>query len=115
MGVPWTPNAPQFPESWSESGQPVVIRTQQEVGPPKVRRRSTSVFRTVQLTFVGTHDQWLALQNFYEIDLQGGVLFHNFLHPYDLQTYEFRFTEPPQVSNINALGTQVSCVWERLI
>lgn len=113
MGIAWPAGAPQFPETWNEANQPVTVRSSVDVGPPKVRRRYTSPLISIKTTFVGTHAQWLALLDFFNVDLQGGVLFHDFLDPFSGQVKEFRFVNPPTVNNISALGVQISCDWER--
>ena len=114
MAVPWPAGAPQFAEGWQEKNNPNTIRTPMDVGPPKVRRRATRLTRQISVTFIGTHAQWLAVKDFFNLDCQEGVQFHTFLHPYEGTTQEFRFMEAPAVANISALGTTITCVWEQL-
>lgn len=112
--VPWPAGAPQFAESWQEMDDPLTIRTDMDVGPPKVRRRATRNTRRVTVGFIGTHAQWLALLSFFRIECQNGVEFHTFRHPYEGTVQQFRFVEAPQSTNLSALGVTMSCVWEQL-
>lgn len=114
MAIAWPSGAPQFAESWQEQDQPVTVRTEMDVGPPKVRRRYTRTMRLMNVGFVGTHEQWNALKEFYEIDCQGGVEFHTFRHPYENTLQDFRFREAPSSTNMSALGVTINCVWEQL-
>lgn len=114
MSVPWPTGAPQFAESWQEKGNPNTVRTSMDIGPPKVRRRATRITRQITVSFTGTHDQWLAIRTFFNLDCQEGVEFHTFLHPYEGTVQAFRFMEAPQVTNVSSLGTTVTCVWEQI-
>ncbi len=114
MAVAWPPGAPQFAERWEEQDDPLTVRTNMDVGPPKVRRRSTRNTRQIQVTFIGTHAQWLILKDFHRVSCQGGVEFHTFLHPYENTVQNFRFVNAPSISNIGPLGITMNCVWEQL-
>lgn len=114
MGIPWPAGAPQFAESWEEQNQPLTIRTNMDVGPPKVRRRATRSFRSVTVSFTCRHDQWRVLKDFFQVDCQSGVQFHEFLHPFEGTVQEFRFIEAPQVVSVISFGVTVNCQWEQL-
>ncbi len=114
MGIAWPINVPQFAESWNETDQPVTVRTNMDVGPPKVRRRYTGPIANIKVQFVGLHQDWVNLKAFFDVDLQGGVLFHTFYNPILGMNQDFRFITPPALTNISALGVQIDCEWERL-
>lgn len=110
----WPASLPDCAESWQEFDLPVTVRTQMDVGPPKVRRRFTRTLRNARVQFTMDHAQAMALRDFFEVDLQGGVLEHSFRHPFRGAVESFRFIEAPQLANVGALAVQVSCNWEQL-
>jgi hypothetical protein len=110
----WPAGLPDCAQSWEEKDIPVTVRTQMEVGPPKVRRRFTRTMRAVQVGFTMDHAQAMALRDFFEIDLQGGVLEHSFRHPFRGDVESFRFVEAPTITAEGALACVVSCSWEQL-
>lgn len=111
--VEWPALAPQFAESWQQQNKPVTIRSEMEVGPPKVRRRYTNPIREFGVQMIGTHAQGMEVQEFFEITTQGGVLWHNFRHPFTNVVEQFRFVEAPSIQNLGALGTTISMKWEQ--
>lgn len=114
MATPWPATLPDCAETWEEQAVPVTVRTAMDVGPPKVRRRYTRTMRNVRVGFTMTHEQAMALRDYFELDLQGGVLEHEFRHPFLDEVQDFRFTEPPAINNMGALACSVSCSWEQL-
>lgn len=112
--IPWPVALPSCAESWQEIDVPVTVRTQMDVGPPKVRRRFTRTMRGVQVRFTMDHAQAMALRDFFELDLQGGVLEHTFRHPFSGDVESFRFTEAPTIASEGALACAISCNWEQL-
>jgi len=114
MAIAWPVELPDCAQTWEEQAVPVTVRTQMDTGQPKVRRRFTHTMRSMRVTFVLTHEQAMALRDFFEIDLQGGVQEHTFRHPFRDVVESFRFVEPPTISNVDALACSVACAWEQL-
>jgi hypothetical protein len=114
MSALWPATLPDCAQSWEETDVPVTIRTGMELGPPKVRRRYTRTMRNVRVGFTMTHAQAMALRDYFELDLQGGVVDHQFVHPFKNALEIFRFVEPPTITNDGALACSVSCSWEQL-
>lgn len=112
--IAWPAALPACAETWEEFNVPVVVRTQMETGQPKVRRRFTRTMRNVRVGFTMDHAQAMALRDFFEADLQGGVLEHQFRHPLRNALESFRFMEAPRIANLGALACSVSCAWEQL-
>jgi len=112
--IPWPAFLPPCAETWEEFDLPVTVRTQMDIGPPKVRRRSTRTLRNVHVSFTMSHDQAMQLRDFFEIDLQGGVQEHSFRHPFRDDVEPFRFMEPPHITSLGAGACTVSCAWEQL-
>ena len=70
--------------------------TSMEVGPAKIRRRSTSAVRPVQGSIIVTAEELADFKEFYNDDLLGGSLRFTWVDPVDGTTeVEMRFTEPP--------------------
>ena len=91
------------------------IRTSIEAGVDKVRRRYTTPIVTMKGKMWLTHQEYLNLENFYNITLQGGVQRFNFKDPADqTRIYEYRFVSPPSYSALSSNYYEVSLNWERL-
>lgn len=112
--IAWPAGLPDCAESWEEFDQPVTVRTNMEIGPPKVRRRFTRTMRGVRVSFTMDHAQAMQLRDYFEVDLQGGVLEHSFRHPFRGGVEAFRFVEAPRIANLGALACTVQCSWEQL-
>jgi hypothetical protein len=85
-----------------------------EIGPPKVRRRYTRAMSKYQVGMIGTHAQGNAVQEFFDLELQGGVNFHSFTNPFTGVVETYRFLEAPDISNLSALAVQITMNWEKL-
>jgi hypothetical protein len=112
--IPWPVGLPDCAESWEEQNVPVTVRTQMDIGPPKVRKRYTRTMRNARVSFTMTHEQAMQLRDFFEVDLQGGIYEHEFRHPFANELQRFRFVEPPSIANLGAMACAVSCSWEQL-
>lgn len=112
--IAWPAGLPACAETWEEFDLPVTVRTQMDVGPPKVRRRATRTLRNVRVGFTMDHAQAMQLRDFFETELQGGVQEHSFQHPFRGDVEAFRFMEPPKIAALGALACSVSCSWEQL-
>lgn len=101
----WPSTIPQVPlsDSYQEQRAPDVIRSSMDVGPAKVRRRSTCGVRQFQVSFDLTKDQADDLDDFYETDLNAGTDWFNWTHPRKQVTAEFRFVNPISYSCVDGI------------
>ncbi|MEM1149332.1 MAG: hypothetical protein AAGI03_02080 [Pseudomonadota bacterium] len=75
-----------------ESPQNLSIKSDMDVGPPKVRRRSTAGVEPFSGAMrLITRAQFLVFRSFYNVDLQGGVLSFTHADPFDGVIKNFRF------------------------
>ncbi len=114
--VPWKTGLPTCAQTWSEQDQPNVIRTEMDVGPPKVRRRSTLRNRLVQVSWTMPATLYQQLVEFYETDTLQGIHEFEYAHPITKTLDRYRFTGPPSYQFIGGkngvAAFQVSCEWE---
>lgn len=105
MPVTW-PTTNSFPQSpltgFVETPGENTIRTQNDSGPAKLRRLTTSAPTTFQLPFILTEAQADDLMTFYETTTFYGVkTFDGLPHPRtDSASVEWRFLEPPSLTLI---------------
>lgn len=91
-----------------------VLRSDMDVGPAKVRRRTTRPVNTLTVSINLTASQYLALKLFYNTTTNGGVSPFAFNHPVTGDAAEFRFTKPPSIRSLGAGNYQASMEWEQL-
>lgn len=94
----WPASLPQRPngaQGWSEDAPELAIRTQMDVGPDKVRRRTTAGVRTFAMPFALSAAQTETLDSFFLTTTAGGALAFDWLHPRTRVAAQFRFTERP--------------------
>ena len=85
-----------------------------DVGPAKVRRRSTKSVDTYSVTILLDKADYQTFYDFYDVDTNGGADTFYFNHPITGVSTEFRFTKPPEISPIGYSTFQVSMEWEVL-
>ena len=100
-------------QGYKETGANNQIRTSMDVGPDKVRRRTTANVRVVVGSFFLTPAQYTTFKSFYEVDTAYGVLPHDFTDPHG-NTNEYRFTKPPVYIPNGNVEWQVQVEWEEL-
>jgi len=83
-----------------EAAPNTVIRTQMEVGPPKVRQRSTVGYYSCAYNFLMTKAQLDDLMTFYITTCEGGTLPFECTHPRLATTQDFRFIAPPSWNKV---------------
>lgn len=100
--VDWPSELPQYPlaDGWRETGPDNVVRTPMDVGPAKVRRRSTSAPWTATAAFRLTAAQLATFRAFLAVDLADRSLSYDWAHPVSGADATWRITEPPQLSPI---------------
>lgn len=113
----WPGTLPTGPEwsSYQETSPNVALRTPMDVGPPKVRRRSTAGIRPFTMTFLLTQAQVATLDTFYQTTLTGGTAsFDSLTHPRTAAAATFRFVTPPQYQALGPNVYRASCQMEIL-
>ena len=93
----WPLTLPQSPlmDGYTETPPENTIRTQMDVGPDKVRRRTTSNPRPIQCSYVLTGAQLTILDDFYTGDAAGGATEFDMPHPRTGVTVSVRFRAAP--------------------
>lgn len=91
-----------------------VIRSENQMGPAKVRRVMTKSVDTLSGTINLTTAQFSVFSYFFDTTLNGGVGTFNFVHPITGVLTEFRFTRPPSYRSIGGGNFIVSMQWESL-
>jgi hypothetical protein len=87
---------------YGEAVPDVSIKSSMDVGPAKVRRRTTAAVRPVAGKLILTLTQLGYFKTFYNTTILGGSLRFDWVDPYDGTTaVEMRFTEPPSWSAID--------------
>jgi len=87
--------------SFSETPPQNVLRTQMDVGPAKLRRRSTAGVRVFSLNLFLTKAQVATFDTFYVTTIQSGSLKFNMYHPRTHVTGEYRIVNQPIYVPIN--------------
>jgi len=104
MSIPaWPATLPQviWAEGFGESPADVLLRTSMDVGPAKVRRRSTAGVRPVTGKLKVTSAELDTFLVFYVTTLLNGSLRFSWTEPRDGTTpVEMRFAELPEISAI---------------
>ena len=87
-------------EGYMETPPNRIIRSDMDVGPAKIRRRSSSAVRPVTLKLFLTDDQLDVLDQFYE---DNDALAFDFVIPRNGETVRARFTDAPpyEVNELN--------------
>lgn len=91
-----------------------LLRSSNDIGPDKVRRRSTVSVPTLSASIHLTTAQYSVLDYFYETSLNGGAKTFSFVHPISGLTKEFRFSSPPAFRYLGAGKWICSMEWEEM-
>lgn len=115
--IDWPAGLPQRP-SWTnyqETPPNLVVRTQMDSGPPKVRRRFTAGVRPFKCGFdVLTATEIATLDDFFLNTTGGGALRFNWIHPRTGVAAELRFVSAPAYTAIGGLSYSVTMDMEIL-
>ena len=88
----WPSDLPQCPNlEFTEQRQTNLAAFAPEVGPPKMRRRSTAVAVLTSVAFRFTNAQMLSFNVFFETTLMDGSLPFDWPHPVTKVTYSWVF------------------------
>lgn len=93
MTAAWPSTIPQCPilNAFKEQRQRNVAAFSPDVGPPKMKRRSTAVGVLTDLSFRMSNAQVLAFNTFYETTLADGTLPFTWPHPITKVSYTWMF------------------------
>lgn len=92
MTSAWPSNIPQCPTlGMTEQRQPNIAGFSPDVGPPKMRRRSTAVVTVTAVTYRMNVAQLASFNTFYQTTLADGTLPFTWKHPVDQLTYTWMF------------------------
>lgn len=99
MAISWPGGLPTEPLlAWSEKFQALALRSPTDTGPAKLRRRTTSGPRKIQVPFALTEAQAAVLDTFYHTTTANGVLRFEWTHPRTgVPNLEFRFLDAPEL------------------
>jgi len=81
------------------------------MGPPKVRRRSTTTFTNVAIPFSLDNFQKERLENFIDNDLKGGSVSFTWEDPTSDATVNYRLTKEPQFRLVSGDRSRVDRRW----
>ena len=87
------------------------LRSQPDVGPPKLRRRSTAMPDRFSGSLLMTTTQIGYLDTFYKTTLGGGSLPFDWLHPVTGASASFNFVGPPQYQPIDGYAAGGEQYW----
>ena len=102
----WPTGIPQIfqPDGFRIQPRPGTIRSEPDILPIRVRRRSTILLYDVGGTILLTDSQRLVFLDWYNDQLFGGVHDFNWTHPLDqTQAAVMQFTEDPEITLIGSL------------
>lgn len=97
MSVAWPLNLPDTvdAESFALKKGSTTIRSENDIGLAKVRRRFTKGIDVMTFQFTMTAAQYAIFDEYYEIDLNGGANTFSFNHPITGVESEFRIISEP--------------------
>jgi hypothetical protein len=93
---------PQW-DSMQVDVQDILLRTQMDSGPPKIRRRYTGASRYLTCSFVFTFEQAAAFNNWYQGDLGFGSNRFNWITPYSNAPCVASLRKPPTVTPASSI------------
>lgn len=100
----WPASLPQIAlaDSFEESAQSVLIRTEMDVGPPKVRARYTAEIKRFRFALVLTGAQVATLETFFTSTIVFGSLPFDWFNPRLQTVVELRLVNRPGYSALGA-------------
>lgn len=76
------------------------IRTSNEVGPEKIRRRYTGLLKEIKGTIKLHKDDYVTLENFFNVSTHGGASSFTITDPITATPLTVRFTAPPSFRHL---------------
>lgn len=102
------------PDGYSETTPDVLLRTNMDAGPAKVRRRFTAGVRPITISHVLTAAEVDILDTFVVTTIEGGALTFTMDDPRTQVTKTFRLIEQPTYTGVGGDNYQVSLKLEIL-
>ena len=102
-------------ENFAEKPRSTKVKSENDVGPPKVRNRYTKPYKEVNATITfedKTH--YTTFVNFFETTLANGTKKFYFDHPIEEDQRVYRFKDEYAVTPIGGEAFRVSFVWEQM-
>jgi len=112
----WPSTIPDKPlvDAYNETPPRDVVKSPMDVGPAKMRRRTTSGVRKFSVTMMMTDAEVADLDTFYETTTRNGVLRFDLENPRTGTTVEMRFMEAPKYKLVSEDDYEVSMKLEAL-
>ena len=112
----WPLSLPQkvLAQGFEETMPKNVIRTSMDIGPDKVRRRTTSNVREISVTVQMTISQKATFEEFFLDTVHSGASSFDWVDPLTQAEVTFRFREPPKISYVGGVWINVSMKLERM-
>lgn len=109
----WPGTLPPVPQlrGYEEQSPLNVIRTDMEVGPAKVRRRSTAAVRKHKMLFHMTQAQVELFDQFLGVVLGDGALSFDYVHPRTGDAVKFRIIPPATYTPEKTSAADAAGVW----
>lgn len=101
-------------DSFSYQFGETTIRSNMDIGPAKIRRRTTRPIDTLSGTILLSVSQFTVFETFFNTTINGGANRFTLPHPITGVVSEFRFTKPPSVRNVGPIVFSLSMEWEKL-
>lgn len=116
MSVTWPDELQQLldQDSFSYSIGDTSIKSDMEIGPPKVRRRFTKSTDAITCQIRIDYSQFQYLYDFWDVTLNGGVTPFIFNNPFTQVAETFRMDTPPSLKPMGGNCYQVAMQWIRL-
>jgi len=97
-------------EGWSETFPMNVIETENDVGPPKQRRRANSMPRMHQMNLTLSAEEMVEFDTFWSVDCAQGSLPFDWINPRTGSVHSFQWIgkQPPVVTNPGGTTYKVS-------
>ena len=99
---------------FGETEGDTLLRSDNDTGPKKVRRRFTRGINTVTGMIYLTIDQYNEFKTFYRVTLNGGALPFVFNHPITQAPTRYRFASTPTYRSMGGGNFTVSFSWEEI-
>ncbi len=116
MTAAWPTDLPQCPilNGWDETPQPNVATFAPEVGPPKMKRRSTAKTWLSNVVYRMTSAQLVSFKTFYETTLEDGTLPFTWNHPVNKTNFNWYFDDQPKITRVTPATHSVQFKLQRL-
>lgn len=98
--------------TYRESPANNLIRSSMDIGPAKVRRRTTANTKPVSFNIFVKNENMAEFETFFNDTLASGALEFDFKHPRTEQNVKARFMDIPNYSDRSGVGYNISIALE---